>query len=58
MILRSTYDTILIENNVDKTPLIITVDIIQKINTDDKIYPNIRIDDDKFYSRRQHSANH
>ena len=58
MILRSTYDKIIIENNVGKTPLINTVDVILKINANDKIYPTIRTDDDKFYSRRQHSTNH
>ena len=58
MILRSTYDKIIMENNIGKTLLINTVDVILTINTDDKIYPTIRADDDKFYSRRQHYTNH
>ena len=41
-----------------KSPLINTVDVILKINTNYNIYPTIRTDDDKFYSRQQHSTNH
>ena len=59
MILSSTEEKMPWENNADtKIFSKNTFDVILETNTDYKIYPTIRADDDTFYYRRQHSTNH